>query len=62
MHLAIFRQLLPCSRVVEQLEMQQGGLQRVSDWSRPFQLAHCGRLVSNLAACGADASHVLAVF
>jgi hypothetical protein len=38
------------SRAVEQLEIQQSDLQRVSDWLGPFQLVHCERLVSNLAS------------
>jgi hypothetical protein len=45
--MAISRAIIVPPHAVEQLEMQQSGLQRVSDWPRPFQLPHCGLLVSN---------------
>jgi hypothetical protein len=48
-----FPAIIAPPRAVEQLEMQQSGLQRGfrnSDWSKPFQLPQCGLLVSNSAS------------
>lgn len=36
LHIGHFRAIIAPPRAVEQLEMQQSGLQRVSDWSRLF--------------------------
>jgi hypothetical protein len=43
------------------VEMQQGDLQRVSDWSRPFQLPNCGCLVFN-SASPMEPRYMLAAF